>query len=857
MKLFRKIMSGAVACTLILTAAEGSGTFRTSAGEKHVPGVTLGFLYEWCWDTVREGDFVFGVRRDRFTDSFNNAELNVAYSYDLDMDRRYKEEYEDSYDGGIPYNRYDVYSECEKLVDELVLLEYDGTDREVTVPAEVDGRPVTAIGANAFSGLRFIDKVTLPDSIDYAPASAFRMSGIDEINIPRRLDVIPSGMFYGCSDLKKVTGLDHVILCAPDAFEGTDITIPENITQAYTDSSLDDLNWASYDGWLYSLWWDGNKHVACICGLEEEKYADVGEDVDLCPPAKLGSVPVSIFDLNVTTIPGQLHIVFPESYEHIFSDFSSRAVKSVEFLNKDCHVVASFTGSDITEIEMPSRAEYLPSMFQGCRNLKKFTAAEGAEEVYFSTKTFAHCEALESVIVPESCTRFNIGDEAFMYDKSLKEVVLPGSATFSTIRQSAFYRCKSLEKLTIPSDRDAAVNIENNAFTECSNLKEIKFSQPFSGLYVGREAFKDCESLETFDIPGGTGKVTIEQYAFTGTAIPSLDAGEGWSIGPYSFLDCNKLETVTLDGAKVDQNAFQDCSSLSEVSISGAAKLSKGAFSRCGSLKNIVISGRDYTMNDSFYDCPELRTINGRKVFEKSSGDFAAVMKDIVLEHFAGADNVGFINDYVNYQVKKVISEIITPEMSEMEKARAVHDWICQKTRYSSADEQSYTDHNDASVFLMRSTVCDGYTRAFNLLAHEAGLETCAVASSDHAWNIVKIGGLYFHVDTTWDDQHGDRRWFLKTDDEMYQSGGSHKNWHLNKPSDLHSFQKEELPKSVRSMGDANADGSINTADLVCLSRYLLGSGKLSMDDATVCDLNFDGRADTFDMVKLRTKVIG
>ena len=65
-------------------------------------------------------------------------------------------------------------------------------------------------------------------------------------------------------------------------------------------------------------------------------------------------------------------------------------------------------------------------------------------------------------------------------------------------------------------------------------------------------------------------------------------------------------------------------------------------------------------------------------------------------------------------------------------------------------------------VFKNNAAVCAGYARAMQYLLQKCGIE-CAEVVGDvrkdendeggpHAWNIVKIDGEYYYVDTTWDD---------------------------------------------------------------------------------------------------------
>lgn len=53
--------------------------------------------------------------------------------------------------------------------------------------------------------------------------------------------------------------------------------------------------------------------------------------------------------------------------------------------------------------------------------------------------------------------------------------------------------------------------------------------------------------------------------------------------------------------------------------------------------------------------------------------------------------------------------------------------------------------------------VCEGYSRAMQLLLHEAGMKATLVGGFDdqnvaHMWNMVTIDGRNYHLDATWDD---------------------------------------------------------------------------------------------------------
>ena len=57
--------------------------------------------------------------------------------------------------------------------DEVTITDYTGNATDVVIPAEIDGYPVTTIGAEAFKSCSHITSITIPPSIDKIEADAF------------------------------------------------------------------------------------------------------------------------------------------------------------------------------------------------------------------------------------------------------------------------------------------------------------------------------------------------------------------------------------------------------------------------------------------------------------------------------------------------------------------------------------------------------------------------------------------------------------------------------------------------------------------------------------------------------------
>ncbi|MEK4384799.1 transglutaminase domain-containing protein [Solibacillus sp. FSL W7-1464] len=109
--------------------------------------------------------------------------------------------------------------------------------------------------------------------------------------------------------------------------------------------------------------------------------------------------------------------------------------------------------------------------------------------------------------------------------------------------------------------------------------------------------------------------------------------------------------------------------------------------------------------------------------------------------------------EFISQEVKRIAKEIIEPEMSEVEKIKAINDYIVLNTTYSY--DTSTTPHSAYALFNEGKGVCQAYALAAYRLLKEANFEVRYVtgyANEPHAWNLVKVDGEWYHLDTTWND---------------------------------------------------------------------------------------------------------
>lgn len=112
----------------------------------------------------------------------------------------------------------------------------------------------------------------------------------------------------------------------------------------------------------------------------------------------------------------------------------------------------------------------------------------------------------------------------------------------------------------------------------------------------------------------------------------------------------------------------------------------------------------------------------------------------------------------LNQKVDSILNGI-TVDMNEFEKIRYIHDTINKLCVYG----ESSTGNKDSAYgcLIEGKAICEGYSKAFLLLCNRAGIDSTIVTGtatadngevSSHMWNMVMIGGKWYHIDLTWDD---------------------------------------------------------------------------------------------------------
>lgn len=137
----------------------------------------------------------------------------------------------------------------------------------------------------------------------------------------------------------------------------------------------------------------------------------------------------------------------------------------------------------------------------------------------------------------------------------------------------------------------------------------------------------------------------------------------------------------------------------------------------------------------------------------------------------------------LNKKIKEIESNIITNNMDNREKIKAVHDYIINNTKYD--EEKEYTEINGIKNYKNKSNIaygplinskaiCGGYTDAMSIILYDLGIYNFKISNDNHVWNVINIDDKWLNTDLTWDDPLTNTKedvltytFFLKTTDEL------------------------------------------------------------------------------------------
>ena len=497
--------------------------------------------------------------------------------------------------------------------DGAVLCSYNGTATEVTVPATIDGLPVSELGFGlgcVFSGVAdTLTTVNIENGIPLIDNAVFKgCTALKTVNIPASVTYIGSFAFQDCTALTEIElpeGLTHVGMFTFLNTGLTSIRIPSTVTDigeyAFGCSgSLEDYDFI--DGFTVY----GYPGTAGHAYAEDHyfiNFVDLGGCYDnsgRCGDSLGWEFTASTGTLRVygpTGSPGGYMYLYDEA-EEIPWAVHKPFIKNV-VIEKGLDICAdAFSGcTELTTVTMADTVSTIRAQaFMDTPNLTSIELSANLESI--SSDAF-NSSGLTRIYLPEGLR--SIGTQAFC-NTPLTAIEIPDSVT--SIAQGAFYRCTELASVKLPADLE---EIPSLAFEVCTSLKTIDLPEKL--IIIGRQAFSHS-GLTSIDIPDSV--VAIGDNAFYEclsleyVKLPASLEEVGWRC----FQDCDKLSTIVMPEG-IDTNFgqwfFLSCDSLTNIDFHTSSVIGMAMYGNCNGLTVLNIPECVTTISDfAFNYCDNL-----------------------------------------------------------------------------------------------------------------------------------------------------------------------------------------------------------------------------------------------------------
>ena len=206
----------------------------------------------------------------------------------------------------------------------------------------------------------------------------------------------------------------------------------------------------------------------------------------------------------------------------------------------------------------------------------------------------------------------DIESNAFSGCSNLENVVFSDNSILTILRTNTFFHCTSLKNISLPS---SIVTIEAYAFHECPALVGVYFAEDSKLVTIGGLA--DLPSLESVAIPASVQSIS-EGAFYNCSSLSSVEFEQGSGIKTVApwFLGCSALHELLIPASVVSiaSNSFKNNTSIEIIRFEEGSVLStigSSAFHNCSSLSSIIIPSTVNSIGEySFMGCSSLSEIN-------------------------------------------------------------------------------------------------------------------------------------------------------------------------------------------------------------------------------------------------------
>ncbi|MDO4502664.1 MAG: leucine-rich repeat protein [Coriobacteriia bacterium] len=397
------------------------------------------------------------------------------------------------------------------------------------IPSTVDGKKVVAVGAKAFRGKQYLQKVVVPEGVKSIDANAFDdCVRLTSVTLPSSLTTLDKNAFFYCTRLTSIKLPSRLKTIGSGAFYGTalkTVTIPNSVTSLgkYAFSACKDLTSVTVGTGITKI------PARCFKYDQRLKTCKLPDGI-----TEIGNRAFSqcmdLRDLHLTS--------------------ALQTVGECAFAN-----CSSFNKVTLYAQNIGERA------FEGCMNITTMKLV--GKNVSVGKGAFT-CMTADNVYLGAGVTDFSA--VSVMSDGEIKAYTVSATSKRFFAKDGVLYSADGKTLVSYPRARDgqsftvpaSVTAIGDHAF-DCANLNTLRFAEgsqltkvgayafaqlsmedgslvlPASVKTVGERAFSEVRA-KTVDL-SATAITELPAYAFEGASLSSLSLqGTGiTSIGDYAF----------------------------------------------------------------------------------------------------------------------------------------------------------------------------------------------------------------------------------------------------------------------------------------------------------------------------------
>ncbi len=439
------------------------------------------------------------------------------------------------------------------------------------IPASVKIRnvdySVISIGDRAFLQ-SFIEKITLPPTIEHIGKFAFYSTNIQELYLPKSVKTI--------DEFSLERGLYRV--------------------------DKNNRHFSSENGVLYN-----KKKTELI-------YVPNNTTGKFVVPKSVVTLGTGAFDncskITEIVLPKSLKIIRPCCFN------ACKGLKDIKLPNSlDSIFYDAFRYCDFNEIDIPESVRYIDSKSFSCkvnvsRDNEKYSSVDGLLYTKdMTTLLNAPIDIEGEIVLPEGLQKIEEG--VFQNCEKLTKITFP--KTLKTIGKNSFNWCRNLKEVVIPASVDSIGYWAFDCNMVVDNQNKSYYSE--DGVLYNKDKTKIVRFPSSrqgeFSIPNTV--IDIENCCFRESKLSSIIIPNSVKTMGYQAFGTCKIDTLTIPNSVeyIGNSAFSFCTHIKNLIIpESVKKIDNGAFVCCYGMKTIEIQNPSVLIGEAaFRSCMALEKL--------------------------------------------------------------------------------------------------------------------------------------------------------------------------------------------------------------------------------------------------------